>query len=120
MALSLFLPSAALCPAAVSGRPRSLQAPAAPAPAAAPSFPKPDPANFTADVAHQGDRQRLSAGQSGAIDETVSGRSAILKTPVEGVSKVVVFVGDKSGKQKPYAAAFYALPDGKHIIAGDT
>ena len=26
---------------------------------------------------------------------------AILKTPVEGVSKVVIFIGDKTGKQKP-------------------
>jgi protein-disulfide isomerase len=44
---------------------------------------------------------------------------AILKTPVEGISKVVVFVGDKTGKQKPAALQFFALPDGKHIIAGE-
>ena len=44
---------------------------------------------------------------------------AILKTPVDGVSKVIIFVGDKTGKQKPYRFAFFALPDGKHIIAGD-
>ena len=44
---------------------------------------------------------------------------AILKTTVEGISKVVVLVGDKSGKQKPSAIQFFALPDGKHIIAGE-
>ena len=44
---------------------------------------------------------------------------AILKTPVDGVSKVVIFIGDKSGKQKPSALMFFTLPDGKHIIAGD-
>jgi protein-disulfide isomerase len=44
---------------------------------------------------------------------------AILKTPVEGVSKVVIFLGDKTGKQKPSALQFFVLPDGKHIIAGD-
>ena len=44
---------------------------------------------------------------------------AILKTPVEGISKVIVFVGDKTGKQKPWRLQFFALPDGKHIIAGD-
>jgi protein-disulfide isomerase len=44
---------------------------------------------------------------------------AVLKTPVEGISKVVIFVGDKTGKQKPAALQFFALPDGKHIIAGE-
>ena len=44
---------------------------------------------------------------------------AILKTPVEGVSKVIVFVGDKSGKDKPSALEFFAMADGKHIITGD-
>ena len=44
---------------------------------------------------------------------------AILKTPADGVSKVVVLVGDKTGKQKPQVLAFYYLPDGKHIISGD-
>ena len=45
---------------------------------------------------------------------------AIVKTPVEGISKVIVFAGDKTGKQKPQALQFFALPDGKHIIAGDS
>src|SRR5947209_7269718 len=44
---------------------------------------------------------------------------AIFKTQVEGISKVVVYIGDKAGKQKPSALQFFALPDGKHIIAGD-
>ena len=41
---------------------------------------------------------------------------AILKTPADGVSKVIVLVGDKTGKQKPQVLAFFYLPDGKHII----
>jgi protein-disulfide isomerase len=44
---------------------------------------------------------------------------AILKTPAEGVSKIIVYLGDKTGKQKPTAILLFALPDGKHIIAGD-
>jgi protein-disulfide isomerase len=44
---------------------------------------------------------------------------AILKTPVDGLSKVVIFVGDKTGKEKPQALGFFVLPDGKHIISGD-
>jgi protein-disulfide isomerase len=44
---------------------------------------------------------------------------AILKTQIEGLSKVVVFIGDKNGKQKPSAFQFWAMPDGKHIIAAE-
>ncbi len=44
---------------------------------------------------------------------------AILKTQVEGISKVVVLIGDKTGQQKLSAVQFFALPDGKHIIAGE-
>jgi protein-disulfide isomerase len=44
---------------------------------------------------------------------------AILKTPVEGISKVIIYVADKTGKQKPSGIQFFVLPDGKHIIAGD-
>jgi protein-disulfide isomerase len=44
---------------------------------------------------------------------------AIQKTEVEGISKVVVFIGDKTGKQQPYRFAFFTTPDGKHIIVGD-
>jgi protein-disulfide isomerase len=35
------------------------------------------------------------------------------------VSKVVVYIGDKTGKEKPGAFAFFVMPDGKHIISGD-
>ena len=45
--------------------------------------------------------------------------AAIEKTPVPNLSKVIVYVGDKSGKQKPGGFLFWALPDGKHIIAGE-
>ena len=44
---------------------------------------------------------------------------AIHKTSVEGISKVVVLIGDKSGKQKPYQFPFFVLADGKHIIVGE-
>lgn len=44
---------------------------------------------------------------------------AIQKTQIAGISKVTVFVGDKTGKQQPYRFAFFTTPDGQHIIVGD-
>ena len=45
---------------------------------------------------------------------------AVLRTPVDGVSKVIVLFGDKTGKEKPQVLSFFTLPDGKHIIVGDS
>lgn len=83
-------------------------------------FPKPDPKNFTADkpsVETVNEFLRQSWGyDSGRIWQV----AAILKTPVEGISKVVVQVAQK-GANPPQTAVlqFYALPDGKHIISDD-
>ena len=44
---------------------------------------------------------------------------AIQKTQIPGISKVVVFIGDKAGKQQPYRFAFFTTPDQKHIIVGE-
>jgi protein-disulfide isomerase len=91
----------------------------APAPAAAPVFPKPDPANFTAPAPTKDVINSFLTASWGYEDSRIWQIQAILKTPVEGISKVIVFVGDKTGKEKPQALEFFALPDGKHIIAGD-
>jgi len=91
----------------------------APAPAAAPVFPKPDPANFTATAPTKEVVNAFLQTSWGYDESRVWQVQAIVKTPVEGLSKVVVFVGDKTGKQKPQALQFFALADGKHIIAGD-
>jgi len=95
------------------------QGPAAPAPAGPPAFPKPDPANFTAAAPTKEAVNAFLEQSWGYDDNRVWQVQAIMKTQVEGISKVVVYVGDKSGKQKPQALQFFALPDGKHIIAGD-
>jgi protein-disulfide isomerase len=97
----------------------SAQTPSAPAPAVAPVFPKVDPANFTASSpSKEGVNSFLQ--DSWGYDETrVWQVAAITKTQVEGISKVVIYVGDKTGKQKPSVLQFYVAPDGKHIIAGD-
>ena len=45
---------------------------------------------------------------------------AIQKTQSPGVSKVVVFVSDKSPNAKVQSSAFFVMPDGTHAIAGDS
>jgi protein-disulfide isomerase len=97
----------------------SAAAPAEPTPAAAPVFPKPDPANFTAALPTKDTVNAFLQTLWGFDDSRIWQVQAILKTQVEGVSKVIVFVGDKTGKQKPTGVQFFAMADGKHIIGGD-
>jgi len=93
--------------------------PAAPAPAAAPVFPKPDPADFTADSPTKETVDAFLQANWGYDDNRVWQVQGILKTPVDGVSKVIIFVADKSGKEKPSAFAFFVLPGTKYMISGD-
>jgi protein-disulfide isomerase len=97
----------------------SAAAPSAPTPTAAPVFPKPDPTNFTATAPSKEIINAFLTTSWGYDDTRVWQVQAIMKTPVDGISKVVIFVGDKTGKQKPSALQFFALGDGKHAIAGD-
>ena len=99
---------------------QAAQPPSAPAPTAPPAFPKPDPANFTASSPTQATVNAFLQASWGYDENRYWQVEEIAKTEVEGISKVVVFVGDKTGKQKPQALQFFAMPDGKHIIAGDS
>jgi len=94
-------------------------APSAPVPAAAPTFPPPEAKNFTASTPTKETINAFLTASWGYEDTRVWQVQAILKTPVEGINKVIVFVADKTGKEKPAALQFFALPDGKHIITGD-
>lgn len=93
--------------------------PSAPAPAAAPTFPAPDPKNFTAPTPTKEEVNNFLQASWGYDQDRVWQVQAILKTPAEDVSKVVIYVGDKSGKQKPSAFMFFVLPGGKFIVAGE-
>ena len=95
------------------------QEPSAPAPTAVPEFPKASPDNFTATSPTKEVINAFLQATWGFDENRIWQIQAILKTPVEGVSKVVIIVGDKTGKQKFSAMGFYVMPDGKHIIAGD-
>jgi protein-disulfide isomerase len=99
--------------------PAPAEEPAAPTPAAAPTFPPIDPANFTATSPTKETINGFLETSWGYDDTRIWQIAAIQKTAVDGISKVVIYVGDKTGKQKPGVIQFFALPDGKHIIAGD-
>jgi protein-disulfide isomerase len=106
-------------PAAAAQEP-SASAPSAPAPSAAPVFPKPDPASFTAATPSRETVSAFLQTNWGFDDSRVWQVQAILKTPVEGVSRVLVLVADKAGKQKPGQLEFFVLPGGKYImVVGD-
>lgn len=99
---------------------RPAQTPSAPAPAlSAPVFPKPDPANFTAASPSKQTVDAFLEANWGYDENRIWQVQAIEKTPAEGVSRVVVFIGDKTGKVKPSVLEFFVLPDGKHILTGD-
>jgi protein-disulfide isomerase len=97
--------------------------PAAPAPAtpvpAAPVFPKPNPEFFTATSPTIDTINAFLEASWGYEENRVWQVEAIMKTAVDNVSKVIVYIGDKSGKEKPTALQFFAMPDGKHIITGN-
>jgi len=94
------------------------QAPSGPAPATL-VFPKPDPANFTAASPSQETINAFLKANWGYDENRVWEIWAIQKTEVDGISRVVLLVGDKTGKQKLVPSQFYVLPDGKHIFADD-
>jgi protein-disulfide isomerase len=102
------------------------QAPATPdaaqppaAPAAAPVFPAPDPADFTATAPTKDVVNAFMQANLGFDSNAMWQVQAIQKTQIAGMSKVVVFVGDKTGKQQPYRFAFFTTPDEKHIVVGE-
>ena len=98
----------------------STAAPAPTAPTAtAPSFPTPDPADFTADTPTKDTVNAFMQANLGWDSNNMWQVQAIQKTQLPGINRVVVFVGDKTGKQQPYRFAFLTAPDQKHIMVGD-
>lgn len=112
-------PDAAAPPSPAPSDLQPAATPTAPAPSGPPVFPKPDPANFTAATPTKEVVNGFLQANWGFDQDRMWQVQAILKTPADGVSKVIVLVGDKTGKQKPQVLSFFALPDGKHIVTGD-
>jgi protein-disulfide isomerase len=120
LSLSVFQAAAQQDVPAASAQEPLASAPSAPAPSAAPVFPKPDPANFTAATPSKETVSAFLQNSWGFDDSRVWQVQAILKTQVEGVSRVVVVVADKTGKQKPGQLEFFVLPGGKYVlVVGD-
>ena len=101
------------------------QTPTAPAPQAAapeakaPVFPAPDPADFTATAPTKDVVNAFMQANLGFDANAMWQVQAIQKTQIPGISKVVVFIGDKTGKQQPTRLAFFTTPDEKHIVVGE-
>jgi protein-disulfide isomerase len=107
-------------PSESQAAPAAAQAPSAPAPTAAPVFPKPDPANFTASSPTKDQVDGFLTASWGYDPDRIWAVEAILKTPIEGLSNVIVYIAEKSSKEsKPQKFQFWAMPDGKHILAGE-
>src|SRR5271154_6831657 len=91
-------------------------APSAPAEAAAP-FPPVDPANFTAtSPTKQTVEEFLKAYWDYDTSRTWQVQ-AILPTPAQGVSHVIVLVKGSGPKEQTAQLAFFTLPDGKFLVA---
>lgn len=114
-------PAPAQQPAESSQAPNTLPPQiSAPTPRAAPVFPKPNPVNFTAASPSTEEVNAFLQATLGWDSNRIWQVEAIMKTQVPGISKVIVFINDKSGKQKPGAVQFFTLPDGKHVIANNS
>lgn len=88
----------------------------APVQSAASIFPKPDPANFTVSAPTTETINAFLKDLWGYDENRIWQIQAVLKTRVEGVSKVIVFVGDKTGNNQPGVIELFVLPDGKHVL----
>jgi hypothetical protein len=95
------------------------QAPAAPNPTAPPTFPVPQKENFTATSPTKEQVNAFLNASWGYDENRIWQVEAILKTQAEGYNKVIVFVGDKTGKDKPFRFPFIVVPGGKWIFYGE-
>ncbi|AXC10695.1 DSBA thioredoxin domain protein [Acidisarcina polymorpha] len=103
--------------------PAQQELPAAPAQAsAAPqalTFATPDPKNFTADKPTSPEINDFLKATWGYNPDLGWQVEAVAKTPVPGISKVTVAIGQKSNPAQVGQLVFFVLPDGRHIISQD-
>jgi len=111
-------PPSAPSPAAPAA---TAQTPEAPKPVPAPpAFPLVDRANFTATSPTVDEVNAFLKAFWGYDPNRLWQVQAILKTQVQGLSRVVVLIEEKgAAQQQPQSLGFFVLPDGAHLIAGE-
>ena len=82
-------------------------------------FPPVNPKFFTADTPTVATVESYLHAMLGYDANRIWRVVAIQKTPSPGVSKVTALVSERAPNAKVLTAAFYVLPDGKHLIAPD-
>lgn len=79
-------------------------------------FPALNPKNFTADTPTPAVVDSFLKSIWGYDENRIWSVAAVLKTPAPGVSKVVVYIGDKLQPGKLSQTAFFITPDGQYAI----
>src|SRR5277367_6425843 len=102
-------------------KPEMPSAPVAPSAPSATKFPPPDPKNFTAASPTRATVEAFLKVSWGYDTDRIYQVQAIQNTAAPGISKVTVFVAQKSNSNPQQVAtlAFYVTPDGKHLISND-
>jgi len=80
-------------------------------------FPPVNLKNFTADSPSRETVDSFLRSMWGYDDNRIWSVAAVQTTPAPGVSRVVVFVKDKTQPEKGNTTVFFVTPDGKHAIA---
>jgi protein-disulfide isomerase len=83
-------------------------------------FPQPNPKYFTATSPTAETVDSFLKQLWGYDPNRIWRVEAIQKTDAPGVSKVIVFVSDRSPNAKVQTTAFFVTPDGMHALAGDS
>ena len=118
---ALVLAAATSIPALAQEPGSKPEMPSAPVAPSAPRFPTPDPKNFTAASPTRATVEAFLKASWGYDADRVYSVQAIQNTAAPGISKVTVFVAQKSNPNPQQVAtlAFYVTPDGKHLISSD-
>jgi protein-disulfide isomerase len=83
------------------------------------NFATPDPHNFTADKPTTAEVDSFLKATWGYNTDLAWQIEEIAKTPVPGVAKVIVAIGQKSNPSQIGSLVFFSMPDGQHIISQD-
>jgi protein-disulfide isomerase len=117
----LSIPAVTLAQGAAAGTPAPapLQMSALDSTTKADPFPPVNPKYFTAATPTVATVDSFLKSLWGYDSNRIWRVEAIQATPAPGVSKVIVFVSDRSANAKVQTTSFFVMPDGNHALAGD-